>query len=231
MRFALLFVACVSVTAACGAEGSSGGPEAPPSERQDGLGPSSPEDVTVEACPVDDSDACDALTAGAIAILSDNAEELTELSRPQRWPCNEFADVLPTCTEQSAISGFTLAAANPPLEVLSRSDYTNRLAMILGGASAEYSDEHGDGSLRLLGVNTCEEPDPDDSSHHLAYTFASARDGEPPERWVATFEFAKSGGRWQIGIAYADAVAAWETRFADPLSEIGCGTIEAWRTP
>ncbi len=103
-------------------------------------------------------------------------------------------------------------------------EYRSRLEAAVGAIVPEFSDGHGDGAVRLLGVGTCGPDEPGRRSYHLAWTAAM---GDEPRRMVGSFELI-DGDDWRIALWYLDTLEAWQSGGDDPFTDAFC---EAGRHP
>jgi hypothetical protein len=96
------------------------------------------------------------------------------------------------------------------------------------GSPPTYSDEFGDGSVRILGVGTCGPDIPGRRTYHLAWTAAASGAGGPVERLLSSFELTLANDEWRIALWYLGPLEEWEGQVADPMGNAFC---EAGRSP
>jgi hypothetical protein len=185
-----------------------------------------------EGCPLDDRDACEVIGEAATALVDGVAERLLTLHRPDVFDCSEVeVEIFPACAGGGVLRGHPIASAEFGIEVLPPARYRAQLDGILSAIDPSFRDDHGDGTMRVLGVGTCGPPDPASRSYHLGYTAAVSEAGAPPERVLGSFEVIRREGRWWIGLWFIDTLAAWEDVSADPFTTIACGNMQPWGSP
>ena len=193
--------------------------------------PASPTPAAFEAsgCPIDDAEACHALSTAATALSSANVAALARLSRSDRFECADLlTEIFPACVEAGVLRGHAVASSAPIFEVLSPSAYRSQLQAILRHVDPSFSDDHGTGSIEILGVGTCGPADLPSRSYHLGMTMAVSENGAPAERLLGSFELIYRDGRWWISVWYLDTLEAWTRSSPDPFSTIACGNMLPW---
>lgn len=182
-------------------------------------------------CPVEDEAFCEPAAAAANALVAGDAARLVELSKVDRFPCDEVpVELFPDCAPGKTLEGHAFFTADFQVRVLSPASYRERLADLFERVDPGYSDSHGSGGLKILGVGTCGPSDPERRSYHIGAT-AALRDesGTTAERWFESLEFVFREGEWRLGMYYADAVRACKKEFSDPLTQMACGNIRPWK--
>jgi hypothetical protein len=155
----LLLVAVLAITA-CG--GSTETTRAPDSLR-----------FTAAGCPIDDTAFCERATLAANALVEGDVTRLVELSTVDRFPCDEVpAELFPDCAPGQTLEGHAFFTADFQVRVLSPASYRERLADLFERVDQGYSDAHGSGELRVLGVGTCGPSDLERRSYHIGATAA-----------------------------------------------------------
>jgi hypothetical protein len=183
----------------------------------------------IEGCPIDDAAACEVIASAATALAASRSADLLELSRPDRFDCEQLsADLFPGCAEGGDLRGHPIASAVPVFEVLPRPGYRSQLEAILGNVDPSFMDDHGGGAVEVLGVGTCGPEEIERRSYHLGMTMAVSDRGAPAERLLGSFEFINREGRWWIGLWYLDTFDGWEQVSPDPFATIACGNMEPW---
>ena len=192
-------------------------------------GSSVPAAFSSSGCPVDDADACDRLAMAARALTQADATALAGLSRPDRFECDDVpAEIFPACAAGGVLRGHAVASSAPVFEVLAPAAYRSQLEAILGSVDPSFTDDHGTGSIEVLGVGTCGPEELARRSYHLGMTMAVAESGAPPERLLGSFEFVHREGRWWIGVWYLDTLEALTRSSPDPFTTIACGNMLPW---
>ena len=137
--------------------------------------------------------------------------------------------IFPACAEGGVLRGHAVASSVPVFEVLSPAAYRSQLEAILGNVDPSFTDDHGTGSIEVLGVGTCgPESSPARRSYHLGMTMAVSDAGAPAERLLGSFELVFRGGRWWISVWYLDTLEAWSRSSPDPFTTIACGNMLPW---
>ena len=180
------------------------------------------------ACPVADEAFCETAAAVANALASRNGGELVELSRADTVDC---ADVLqqyfPQCRTGEVLVGHGFSDADLTVELLTETAYRERLEMVTSALDAAFTDQLGDGALRVIGVGTCGPDVPGRRTYHLAWTAGLSDDDNAPHRVLGSFEFTLDSD-WRIALTYLDTLERWKKEQSNPLTESFC---EAGRTP
>jgi hypothetical protein len=218
----VVLMAVLAVTACGGGDETTG---EDPARSQD-----SPR-FTPTGCPIDDTDFCDRAAIAANALVEGDVARLVELSAVDRFPCDEVpAELFPDCAPGRTLEGHAFFTGDFQVRVLSPAHYRERLASLSERVDPSYSDAHGGGELRILGIGTCGPSDPENRSYHVGAT-AALRDpaGKTTERWFESLEFVFRDGEWRLGMYYADAVRAWKKEFSDPLTQMACGNMRLWK--
>jgi hypothetical protein len=126
------------------------------------------------------------------------------------------------------LRGHAVASSVPVFEVLAPAAYRSQLEAILGNVDPSFTDDHGAGSIEVLGVGTCGPEDLASRSYHLGMTMAVSESGAPPGRLLGSFELVHREGRWWISVWYLDTLEAWTLSSPDPFTTIACGNMQAW---
>ena len=180
------------------------------------------------ACPTADEAFCETATAAANALASKDADELVELSRADTVDCAEvLQEYFPQCRTDDVLVGHGFSDADLTVELLTEAAYRERLETITGGLDTTFTDQLGDGAVRVVGVGTCGPDVPGRRTYHLAWTAGLSDDGNAPDRVLGSFEFTFDSD-WRIALTYLDRLKRWEKEQPNPLTESFC---EAGRTP
>ena len=180
------------------------------------------------ACPAADEAFCDTATAAANALASKYAAGLVELSRVDTIDCAEVRqEYFPQCGTDDVLVGHGFSDADLTVELLTEAAYRERLETITSGLDAAFTDQLGDGSVRVIGVGTCGPDVPGRRTYHLAWTAGLSDDDNAPHRVLGSFEFTFDSD-WRIALTYLDMLERWETEQSNPLTDSFC---EAGRTP
>ncbi len=215
-RFALLIVV---IATAC-----SGGVEPATTLRQ-----AAPTTTVLDpsGCPVADESFCVVAADVGNALAAGDVDRLLALSRVDRIVCADVAiEHFPGCTAGGVLEGHGVSNADQLVELVGDSEYRAHLDEILGALDPAYSDEHGTGDVRLLGVGTCGPDQPGRRSYHVAWTAAMDLDAGT-ERVAGSFELTFRDN-WRIALSYLDTLERWEQTDQDPFSDAFC---EAGRNP
>jgi hypothetical protein len=192
-------------------------PPSPPSTVVDGAG-----------CPVEDEAFCDVATEAANALAAGDDEALLGLSRVDTIDCDVVAvEYFPECDTNAVLRGYGLSDPEFLVDLVDERAYIDHLDTITGSVDPSFSDELGDGALRVIGVGTCGPDVPGRRTYHLAWTAAHRRADSDAERVLGSFEFTFADD-WRIALTYMGTFAEWRTEHADPLHEAFC---QAGRTP
>ena len=229
-------VACALAATLLAACGSDGGAEPRPSATAGGTGgtapsssPTGPLTYDVSGCPVHDEAFCATAVEAIEALQSADAEALFALSREDRLVCAKLnRDYFPGCETDDVLVGHGSSGANFVVEVLDGGAYRDQLDAIVSNMDPAFSDELGDGSVRVVGVGTCGPDIPGRRTYHLAWTAAVSEGGAPAERLLGSFEFLSEDGEWRIVLWYLSPLEEWKAEQPDPLELAFC---EAGRTP
>ncbi len=217
MRVLTAGAAVLAVTTAC-----SSGREASPSTTEP------PSTVDAANCPATDEAFCDTATRVANALASKNAGELFELSRADTIDCADvLPDYFPQCRTADVLEGHGLSDADLIVELVSQDAYRERLDTITSGFDTAFSDELGDGGVRVIGVGTCGPDVPGRRTYHLAWTAGLSEGADASQRVLGSFEFSFDND-WRIALTYVDVLERWEAEQSNPLTDSFC---EAGRTP
>ena len=215
-RFALLIVV---IATAC-----SGGVEPATTLRQ---AATTTTVLDASGCPVADESFCGVAADVGNALAAGDVDRLLALSRVDRIVCADVViEHFPSCTAGGVVEGHGVSNADQLVELVGDSEYQAHLDEILGALDPTYSDEHGTGDVRLLGVGTCGPDQPGRRSYHVAWTAAMDLDAGT-ERVAGSFELTFRDN-WRIALSYLDTWERWEQADQNPLSEAFC---EAGRNP
>jgi hypothetical protein len=233
-RRVVLVLAAVLLTAC----GSDGGPESGPSAVTSSSVtvpatpsplPSGPLTYEPSGCPVDDEAFCATAVDAIEALQAGDADRLFALSRDDRVVCARLnQEYFPECETQDVLVGHGSSGANFLVEVLDDEAYREQLDAIVTNMDPTFSDELGDGTVRIVGVGTCGPDIPSRRTYHLAWTAAVSEGGAPAERLLGSFEFTFKDDEWRVALWYLDPLSEWEAEQPDPLELAFC---EAGRTP
>ena len=187
-----------------------------------------PTTLNAAGCPVTDEAFCVTATRVANALASMNTEELLELSREDTIDCADMVqDYFPQCRTSDVLEGHGLSDADLIVELVSEDAYRERLDTITSGLDTAFSDELGDGAVRVIGVGTCGPDVPGRRTYHLAWTAGLSDGADASQRVLGSFEFTFDND-WRIALTYLDVLERWEAEHSNPLEESFC---EAGRTP
>ena len=227
-------LACVLTAALLAACSSNGDPESRSTARSTGDTAASPSPTgslayDASGCPVDDEAFCATAVDAIEALQAADAKRLYTLSREDRLVCAKLnRDYFPGCETDDVLVGHGSSGANFIVEVLGEDAYRGRLESIVTNVDPSFSDELGDGAVRVVGVGTCGPDIPGRRTYHLAWTAAVSEAGAPAERHLGSFEFLFEDGDWRIILWYLSPLEEWEAEQPDPLELAFC---EAGRTP
>ena len=222
--------------AACGSDGDPGSGatasatgDTSSSPAPTGPSPTGPLAYDASGCPVDDEDFCATAVDTIDALQAADAERLFALSREDRLVCAKVTqEYFPGCETDDVLVGHGSSGANFIVEVLDEQAYRGQLEAVMTNMDPGFSDELGDGTVRVVGVGTCGPDIPTRRTYHLAWTTAVSEGGAPAERVLGSFEFLFKDGEWRIGLWYLSPLEEWEAEQPDPLELAFC---EAGRTP
>ena len=177
-----------------------------------------PETYDAEGCPVSDDAFCTTALEVVEALQAGDADALFELSRDDRLVCAEVAtEYFPDCvTDDTVLKGHGLSGPDFVVEVVDADAYRGRLDALVNGIDPSFTDELGDGDVRLIGVGTCGPDSPGRRTYHLAWTAASG------ERMLGSFELTFEDDEWQIALWYLGSLEEWEAEQANPLQLAFC---------
>lgn len=181
-------------------------------------------------CPVPDEAFCGVAVVAVNAIASGDAAALVELSRPDAYDCDVVMyEFFPGCvTTDVVLDGYAFTSGTFPkltTEVLSEKDYLHRLEAMFASVDPSYSDEHGSGATRVVGVKKC------GGDWTITWTAAMSQGGAPSQRMAGFFGFVVeelgsdewfTPGPWVIPLAYPEG-EPFPPQGDPPLDEIGCG--------
>jgi hypothetical protein len=181
-------------------------------------------------CPVRDEAFCVVAAEAANALAAREAGQLLELSRSGTINCVEVArEYFPGCESQEVIDGYGLSGPDLLVELVTRDAFAVRLEAITGSVDPSFSDQHGDGGVRVVGVGTCGPDEPGRRTYHLAWTAALIERGRPAMRMLGSFEWVFDDD-WRIVLTYLGTLEAWEAAQTNPLDDAFCAAGRApWR--
>ncbi len=136
-------------------------------------------------------------------------------------------EYFPECETSATLHGYGLSGPHFLVHLVNENAYVDHLRTITGRVDPSFSDEHGDGAVRIIGVGTCGPDVPGRRTYHLAWTAAHRQADGETERVLGSFEFTFADD-WRIALTYVGTLAEWRAEQADPLHEAFC---EAGRTP
>jgi hypothetical protein len=163
------------------------------------------------------------------ALQAADVDRLFALSREDRLVCAKLAvENFPMCAEDDVLEGHALGGSDFIIEVVDGDGYRRQLEAIVPNVDASFSDELGDGSVRVIGVGTCGPDIPRRRTYHVAWTAAVSEAGAPAERLLGSFELTFDDD-WRIVLWYLGPLADWERdQPPEPLELAFC---EAGRSP
>jgi hypothetical protein len=225
MKRAVFLVTVVALTA-CNSDGdpaSAPSPSVPGTSTPISASPTGPLTYAASGCPVDDDAFCETAVDAIEALQRADVERLFRLSREDRLVCAKLnRQYFPGCETQDVLVGHGSSGANFVVEVLDDEAYRRQLEAIVTNVDPAFSDEVGDGSVRVVGVGTCGPDVPGRRTYHLAWTAAVSEDGAPAERVLGSFEFLFGDGEWRIVLWYLSPLDEWEAGQPDPLELAFC---------
>jgi hypothetical protein len=172
-------------------------------------------------CPVADESFCAVAADVGNALAAGDVDRLLALSRVDRIVCADVAvEYFPGCSAGGVLEGHGVSDAGQLVELVGDAEYQARLEEALGAIEPTYSDEHGAGAVRLLGVGTCGPDQPGRRSWHVAWTAATDLDGGT-RRVVGSFELTFRDD-WRIALWYLDTLERWEHTDQDPFTDSFC---------
>ncbi|MGZ8605160.1 MAG: hypothetical protein ACXWX9_10470 [Actinomycetota bacterium] len=182
----------------------------------------------VAACPIPDEAFCGTAVAAIEALQTADSDRQFALSRDDRFVCARLAaEYFPACEEDDVLDGYALSGPNFLVEIAGERGYRKELDAIVSNVDPSFSDELGNGDVRVIGVGTCGPDVPRRRTYHLAWTAAVSEAGAPAARLLGSFEFTFEDD-WRIGLWYLGPLDEWEREQTDPLDLAFC---EAGRTP
>jgi hypothetical protein len=177
----------------------------------------------LEDCPVHNPRFCGVATKVVNAIASGDADTIVELSWSWDLDCHDIvAEVFPACQTQSTLSGYEIAHAGPTFEVLTQDQFRARLEAAFANIDPSFSDDHGGGSLEVLGIGRC------GGSYDIAWTAAVGNGEAPADRLISVFELSRETDSWVSDVWYSyaseDATMFGQQRPVEEIiAEAGCG--------
>ena len=232
MNRCVAFALLAAILAGCGSDSDPESPSSPLASRTDDTAasptPTGPLAYDASGCPVDDEAFCATAAEAIAALQAADVERLFALSREDRLICARVNhDYFPGCETQDVLVGHGSSGADFSVEVLDEENYREQLDAIVTNLEPSFSDELGDGSVRVIGVGTCGPDIPRRRTYHLAWTAAVSEQEAPAERVLGSFEFTFEDD-WRIALWYLDPLEEWEAEQPDPLELAFC---EAGRNP
>ena len=194
-----------------------------------GASPSGTPTYDASGCPVLDEDFCSTAVEVIEALQAADVDRLFALSREDRLVCAKLTvENFPMCAEDDVLEGHALGGSDFIIEVVDGDGYRRQLEAIVPNFDASFSDELGDGSVRVIGVGTCGPDIPRRRTYHVAWTAAVSEAGAPAERQLGSFELTFDDD-WRIVLWYLGPLADWERdQPPEPLELAFC---EAGRSP
>jgi hypothetical protein len=190
--------------------------------------PTDPIRYETAACPVADEALCATATEVIQALQSADVDRLFALSREDRLVCADLAlEYFPACETDDVLQGHALSGPDFLVEVVDGDGYRVQLEAIMSNVDPSFSDELGDGGVRVIGVGICGPDIPGRRTYHLAWTAAVSETGAPAERLLGSFELTFEDD-WRIALWYLGPLEEWELEQPDPLELAFC---EAGGTP
>ena len=224
MKQLVSFALVAAALTACGSESD---PVLAPSSSETAAtttsaSPIGPLTYDMSKCPVDDEAFCETAVDAVEALQAADTDRLFALSREDRLVCARVnQDYFPGCETQEVLVGHGSSGANFSVEVLDDETYREHLDAILTNLDPSFSDELGDGSVRVIGVGTCGPDIPRRRTYHLAWTAAVSEQGAPAERVLGSFEFTFEDD-WRIALWYLDTLDEWEAEQPETLELAFC---------
>jgi len=182
----------------------------------------------VTTCPIPDDAFCRTAVEVIEALQAADTDRLFALSRDDRFVCARLAaEYFPACEQDDVLEGYALSGPNFLVEIASERGYRGRLDASVSNVNPSFSDELGNGDVRVIGVGTCGPDVPRRRTYHLAWTAAVSEAGAPAARLLGSFEFTFKDD-WRIGLWYLGPLDEWEREQTARLELAFC---EAGRTP
>ena len=184
-----------------------------------------------DGCPASEPRMCQEAAAVADALVQTNMDAIFTLSRPTDIACADVdAEIYQQCEGHAsrALEGYVVAAAEPATFVAPEANYRRTLRFMEEGLDPTYSDDLGTGEYRIVGLATCEPG----VRYQLVYLvgLGDPTSTLPADRFLGAFELTEQDRGWAISRSALDILSDWQLVFDDPLTDAGCGTIEAWRS-
>ena len=111
--------------------------------------------VDSAGCPVEDEVFCDVATEVANALAAGDDEALLELSRVDMIVCDDVVpEYFPECEPSATLHGYGLSGPYFLVHLVNENAFVDHLRTITGRVDRSFSDEHGDGAVRIIGVGT-----------------------------------------------------------------------------
>ena len=177
--------------------------------------------VDASGCPVADESFCAVAVEVGNALVAGDVDRLVALSRMDEIVCADVAvEHFPDCTTGGVLRGHGLSDASQLVELVGDTEYRAELDEKLSAFDTTYSDEHGTGAVRLLGVGSCGPDQPERRSYHVAWTAAMDLDADSM-RVVGSFEL-NFKDDWQVVLTYVDTLEHWEQAHQDPFTDAFC---------
>ena len=166
----------------------------PPAPSSVKTSPSSPQAeplrYEVTTCPIPDEAFCSTAVEVIEALRAADSDRLFAISRDDRFVCARLAvEYFPACEEDDLLEGYALSGPNFLVEVAGERGYREQLDAIVSNVDPSFSDELGNGDVRVIGVGTCGPDVPRRRTYHLAWTAAVSEAGAPAARLLGSFEF------------------------------------------
>ena len=235
MRTPVVVVALLLAPAACSSDGDESASTSPTTETPTETTTTTPTitvppsvDLDPANCPVRDEAFCVVAAEAANALAAGNADRLLELSRSDTINCVDVErEYFPGCESQEVLEGYGLSGPDFVVDLVALDAFAEQLEAITGGVDPSFSDEHGDGAVRVIGIGTCGPDEPGRRTYHLAWTAAFRDNGGPATRTLGSFEWLFVDD-WRIVLTYRGTLADWEAAQTNPLDNVFC---EAGRNP
>ncbi|MGZ8585476.1 MAG: hypothetical protein ACXWXP_08370 [Actinomycetota bacterium] len=221
----LLLVACAQGPTALERSDPSVAPLSPPP----GSG-ATPEVAITGDCPVAERRFCQEASALANALTQRSSDAVVTLSRPRHVACADVdPDVYTQCDERDELDGYAMGDYQGHVFLVTPPQYRRNIRFFVEAVDEKYSDELGGPEVRVLGVSSCGSGD-QERSYHLAYTvgLGDPQSTSPGDRFLGTYEFTERDRGWAISVAHFGLLTDWELVLDEPLSQIGCGGVQAW---
>lgn len=179
---------------------------------------------------MDEQAFCEQAASLANALVAGDSETVLELSWADRFECEGLdTEIFPQCEDRNALNGYALGTHQGEIYYLRENAYRGSLEFFVEAVDEGYTDDLGGSEMQILGVSSCGSGA--DPSYHVVYLvgLADPDNAAFAARFLGTYELVERDGEWVVGITYVGQYTDWQLVMDDPLAEIACGDIQAWR--